>query len=496
MSNNVILELKDISKTFPGVRALDNVSMTINKGEVHGLIGENGAGKSTLIKILCGVYIADSGKIVINGRDVVIHSPAAAQEHGIQVMHQEINVLPNMTVAENILLADLPHLHRLFIDDRKLNATAKKYLEAVGLKHLDPQQRMGGLSLATQQMVNLARILTSDPKIIVLDEPTASLTLNESQELFDTIKKFKQSGVSIIYISHYLDEVQKITDNITILRDGKYIKTIDSRTSISDDIVTAMIGRKLSISKRDSEKVGEPVLKLEKVSSSRIIKKVSFSLKRQEVLGLYGLNGAGKTEVMRAIAGLDQILEGNVIINDKDVTRLKIDKKIEEGLAYIAEERRRQGLVLMMPVKYNASLGNEKKHASFSLISDKREVEDVKKYVKMMNVVTPSLDTTISSLSGGNQQKVILSRCLSRNSKIILLDEPTVGIDVGAREEIYQLISTIVSQGASVILASSDINEILRMSDRIVVISQGEVKKILHREEATEERLLLHAMGE
>lgn len=496
MSSSIVLELRNISKTFPGVRALDDVSMSVIKGEVHGLIGENGAGKSTLIKILCGIYIADSGKIIIDGREVQIHSPASAQEHGIQVMHQEINILPNMTVAENIFLYDLPKRHKLFIDDKALNASALKYLEAVGLSDVPPQTRMGELSLATQQMANLARILTTVPKVIVLDEPTASLTLNESQQLFETINKFKEMGVSIIYISHYLEEVQKITDRITILRDGRFIQTITSKTAVNEDIVTAMIGKKLLISKRAAEKVGQPILDVDKVSSAKIIKKVSFTLKKQEVLGLYGLNGAGKTEVLRAIAGLDKILEGSIFLHDMDVTSVGIKKKIENGLAYIAEERRRQGLVLSMPVKYNASLGNEKKHAKLSIISDKKETEDVSKYIKIMNVVTPSLDTAIGSLSGGNQQKVILSRCLSRNSRIILLDEPTVGIDVGAREEIYLLITRIVSSGASVILASSDINEILRLSDRIVIISQGEVKKILPREDATEEKLLLHAMGE
>jgi len=322
------------------------------------------------------------------------------------------------------------------------------------------------------------------------------LTQNEAEQLFESIERFKKLGVSIIYISHYLDEVLKISDRVTVLRNGKQITTVDSKKTSSEELVTAMIGKKLTVKRRFTEEFGDNVLELKNVSSPFIIKRISFNVKHKEIFGLYGLNGAGKTETMRAIFGIDTILEGVVKLFGQDETQSEIPRKMDKGLVYIAEERRRQGLVLGMTVKENASLGNEKKYAKAFLISEKNEIEDIKTYISRMSVMTPSLKTPISSLSGGNQQKVIMSRCLARDAKIILLDEPTVGIDVGAREEIYNLISEIVSTGTTVVIASSDMNEILRMCDRIAIIAHGTIRKILSREEASEEKLLLHAIGE
>jgi len=491
-----VLAFKEISKTFPGVLALDNISFSIKRGEVHGLVGENGAGKSTLIKILCGIYSADSGEIQINGKKAHITSPGESQACGIQVMHQEISVLTNMTVAENIMIYNMPRKLGFWADDKKMNARAKEVLSTVGLDYIDPQQQVSELSLANQQMINLARIVSTNPHVVLLDEPTASLTMNEAQQLFKVINNFKNMGVSIIYISHYLDEVINISDRITILRDGKYVKTVNSKETTNEQIVTAMIGKRLTTENRKAEEHGKTILDVQNVTGPSVIKHINLDLKQKEVLGLYGLNGAGKTETLRAIAGLDKLLQGNVTLYDKDITHSDVVHTLSEGLVYVPEDRRRQGLVLQMTVRENASLGNEKKYSKISFVNSKKEKQDAMKYVKKMKVKTPALETQIGVLSGGNQQKVILARGLSRNARVFLLDEPTVGIDVGARSEIYQLISEIVKDGAAVLLASSDVNEILETCDRIAIIAHGTISTILNRKDATEEKLLLYAMGD
>ncbi len=496
IQQEAVLEFRGIQKTFPGVLALDNVSFSIGRGEVHGLVGENGAGKSTLIKILCGVYSADQGEIWIDGKKAHITSPAEAQTCGIQVMHQEISVLQNMTVAENIMIYDMPRKLGFWTDEKRMNQIAREVLDSVGLDYVNPKKPMSGYSLATQQMINLARILSTNPHVVLLDEPTASLTMNEAQELFQVIRRFQAKGVSIIYISHYLDEVINICDRISVLRDGKYVKTFDAKATTNEEIVTAMIGKKLKAERRTPEERGEVVLTMENVSGPSIIKHIGLELHRNEVLGLYGLNGAGKTETFRAITGADKILEGKITLNGQDITNRSIGECQSRGLMYVTEDRRRQGLVLGMSVRENAALGNEKKYSKASFISVKKEKADVQTYAKQMKVKTPSMETQVGTLSGGNQQKVILARCLARNSKIFLLDEPTVGIDVGAREEIYTLISEIVKEGASIILASSDLNEILQVCDRVAILAGGSIVKTMDIDEASEETLLLYAMGD
>ncbi len=492
---DIALEINGICKTFPGVIALDHVSFKVKKGEVHGLVGENGAGKSTLIKILSGVYSAESGELVINGKKAHISSPIDSLHSGIQVMHQEISVMPNMTVAENILIYDLPRKFGFYMDDKIMNARARELLDSVGLYHISPTQKVGSLSLANQQMIHLARIVSTNPSVILLDEPTASLTSNEAKELFAVIQRFKQNGVAVIYISHYLDEVISISDQITVLRDGRHITTVNSKSVSSDDIVTAMIGHQIKKEFRKPEVYGNEVLRLTNVTTATLIRNINLCLRQREVLGLYGLGGAGKTETMRAITGLDSVLQGTVSLFNTDVTHSSIAKKLRQGLAFIPEDRRRQGLVLQMNVQENASLGGERKYAFGGILRKKFEANDIKTYVKKMRIKSPSMQTQVSVLSGGNQQKVIMARCLAHQAKVFLLDEPTVGIDVGARGEIYQLISEIVQEGSSVLLASSDINEIMQTCDRVVVLSHGRVAAVLDRKDCTEEKLLMYAMG-
>lgn len=493
---NTILEFQNIIKTFPGVRALDQVSFSVEKGEVHGLVGENGAGKSTLIKILSGIYHADSGEIRVGGKSVHITDPEQAQEHGIYVMHQEISVIPNMSVAENMNIYDMPRRAGIFADMKEMYKRTRAALDAVGLTYVDPRAVISRYSLATQQMIHLARIISMEPKVVLLDEPTASLTMNETQQLFRSIQKFKDKGVSIIYISHYLDEVLQICDRITVLRDGRYVNTYRSDETDNEEIVTAMIGKSIKHSDRDPEQTGKVVLEAVNISAPSIVHHTDLKLHEKEVLGVYGLNGAGKTELLRLLAGCDQALEGEIRTFGEKAGRPDIRSQLKKGIVYVPEDRRRLGLVLGMSVLENTSLGNERKYASMEMISRKKEYKDAETYIKKMRVKTPSGKTVVEVLSGGNQQKVILARCMARNAKIILLDEPTVGIDVGAREEIYALISEFVSGGAAVILASSDMNEVLGTADRIAVLAHGRIVKVLEKNEATEEKLLLYAMGD
>ena len=490
-----VLEFKSIRKAFPGGLALDDVSFNISRGEVHGLVGENGAGKSTLIKILCGVYQADGGTILIDGKDACIKQPLDAQQAGIQVMHQEINVVPDMTVAENIWLYNLPR-KGILVNDKELNRKTRELLETLALTHIDPKMRMGELSLADQQMTNLARIVSTKPKVILMDEPTATLTMNEANKLFKVIRKFRDMGVSIIYISHYIDEVLEICDRITVLRDGHFIDTVSSAGSSSEEIIAHMVGKKLKTKRRTSEALGEEVLRVSQISTANIIKFINLNLHKKEVLGLYGLNGAGKTETLRAIAGLDPLLTGSMELFGEDISKTNHNTRMSRGIVYAPEDRRRLGLVMPMSVAQNSSLGNEDKYTVGPMISGRKEREDVCKYVSTMHVATPSIQTSVNVLSGGNQQKVILARCLARRSKIFLMDEPTVGIDVGARAEIYELISNIIKGDAAVIIASSDMDEILEVSDRVAIIANGRIVKIMEHDEFDREKMLYYAMGD
>lgn len=492
---DTILDLRNITKTFPGVLALDSISFSIGRGEVHGIVGENGAGKSTLIKILCGVYRPDGGDIIVNGQKVHIQVPSDAQKAGIQVMHQEISILPGMTVAENIMMYRLPRKLGFWTDERELNRQTEKLLAFLELDHIYSKTRMGDLSLAEQQMINLARIVSTNAKVVLLDEPTAALTMNEVKKLMNVIRRFRKMGVSIVYISHYIDEVLDICDRITILRDGKYIKTVNSREVTNEEVVTNMVGKKLKNEKREAEEHGEELLRLTDVSTAKIIKHINLTLKKREVLGLYGLNGAGKTETLRAIAGHDELLTGKITLHSEDIGGLNSKKRMERGVIYAPEDRRRQGLIMQMSVTQNASLGNEKKYTRNIFINEKQEKNDIRTYVNKMRVKTPSLQTQVSVLSGGNQQKVILARNMARNAKIFLMDEPTVGIDVGVREEIYELISNIVKTDAAVLIASSDMNEIIDVCDRIAIIAGGRIVAVMNKDEAKEENMLLYAMG-
>jgi len=492
-----VLQLKDIVKTFPGVMALKGVSMEIYPGEVCGLVGENGAGKSTLVKIISGIYKADSGEIRIDGGVVHINSSAEAGMHGIQVMHQDRKNFPNMTVAENLLISQLPHRYG-FINKNLMLERSGKLLEHVGLGGLDLNSRMGDLSIAVQQMVDLARVLSTDPKVVLFDEPTAALSKKDVEKLFGIIRDLKSRGVAIIYISHYLDEVLDICDTVHILRDGNHVGAFPANELTTEQVIEHMIGQKrkpLSFDGRKPRGSGREVLKVEALTSLPKLNRIDLTLYSGEILGLYGTVGAGKTECLRAIYGLDPIDQGIVSINGKTLTRRSVQTSLAHGMVLVPEDRKRQALVLSSSVRKNATLGLEQLFERFGWIRFGKEKNTVKHYVDELKIKTPTTEVEVGTLSGGNQQKVVLSRSMLRKANIYLLDEPTVGIDVGARFEIYRLIRQLADSGASIIVASSEISEIMEICDRIVVLRQGRVTAELDRDEATEDNLLLHAVG-
>lgn len=490
-----LLILEGIQKVFPGVIALDGVNLQIGRGEVHGLIGENGAGKSTLIKILCGIYRPDGGAMILDGEAVSFSSPTDSQNKGIQVMHQEIRLHGNLTVAENIFINHLP-VKAGFLNKKTLYRRAEALLETLDITSFSVRDVVGGLSLANQQMVTLARILSNTPKIVLMDEPTASLTQNEALRLFGIINELKQKGVTVIYISHYLEEVRKITDRISILRDGKYVGTYDSGEVDTQELVQLVAGK--AVEKRtakEQKKLGNTLLAVDRLAALPVVHDVSFSVREGEVVGIYALNGAGKSETLRTIYGIDRQSSGTISVRGMQVNLKTVQDALKQGIILLPEDRRRQGLVLKLSVKENIALGNERLFSRCGFISRQKERPIVESYVKKMRIKAPSLQTLTLNLSGGNQQKVVLARSMCRNMKIFMLDEPTVGIDVGARSEIYQLIEEMAENGAGVVVASSDFNEIMEICDKAVILYQGRVAATLGREAFSEDAMLFYAMG-
>jgi ABC-type sugar transport system ATPase subunit len=492
-----VLQLQDVVKTFPGVVALQGVSLDLMPGEVCGLVGENGAGKSTLVKIISGIYKPDSGSMDISGTSVSINNSISAGEHGIQVMHQDRKNAPNLTVAENLFLTQMP-LRFGMVDKKTMEENAKLLLAQVGLENLNPQVKIGSLSIAVQQMIDLARILITDPKIVLFDEPTAALSKKDVEHLFRIIRELTSRGVAVIYISHYLDEVLDISNRVYILRDGNHVGTFPAAELTAEQVIAHMIGDKRTVLRDTARKVNrssEIVLEVNNLSVQPKIHQLSFHLIRGEILGLYGTVGAGKTECLKSIYGLDMAHEGEIIIRGKHSRSHNVQRSLKEGIVLVPEDRKRQGLVLKASVRMNATLGIEFLFEKFMFLRKKKEKSLVEEYVRKLSVKTPDIETEVGNLSGGNQQKVVLSRGLARGASIFLLDEPTVGIDVGARAEIYRLIREIADKGTAVIVASSEISEIMEISDRILVMRQGEITAELNREEASEDKLLFYAIG-
>jgi len=487
--SEIILSLENISKSFPGVRALDDVSFEIKRGTIHALLGENGAGKSTLIKIISGIYKADSGTIKMNGVPAEIHSPREAQNHGIAVVHQELNLAEPLTVAENIFLGKL-HKKGIFTDWKKVHREANGLLENLGMT-IDTSSVVGSLSISQRQVVEICKAMTYAAKIFILDEPTATLTAYEIEKLFSIMKRIQQDGGTIIYISHRLEEVFEVCDELTVLRDGKYIGTKSVSESTKNDLIKMMVGRELSEEFPKIETtIGDVLLDVEDFRCGKTPTGVGFQLRRSEILGFAGLIGSGRTELIRAILGADKADGGSVKLDGKAVNYKKFPEAIKDGFGFITEDRKRQGLILEMPVKNNISLAAMRKVSKFGFVSNRKENATALDYINKLRISTPSADAQVNHLSGGNQQKVVIAKWLLVDSRIVIVDEPTRGIDVGAKVEIYNILNSFVQEGKSVIMISSAMSELIGMCDRIYIMHEGRIKGMLNRSEFSSETIL------
>lgn len=496
MENKLVLEMKNISKSFPGVKALSDINFDVRVGETHALLGENGAGKSTLIKILAGLYKADEGFIYIHGQKVEICDVQSSQQLGISVIHQELCLAPNISVAANIFLAKetVKGPFRL-IDNNKLNEDAQEILDRYGL-NIRSEDSVGDLSVAQQQMVEIAKALSMDSRIIVMDEPTASLTDKEVIKLFESIRILKQKGVAIIYISHHIEELFEIADRVTIMRDGSYIGTkITSETSYKE-LVSMMVGRELKdMYPKTHSPVGKTIFEVKNLNCGRKVKNVSFSLLQGEILGFYGLVGSGRTELMRAIFGIDKPCTGEIFLDGQKVENEKPEDSISNGIVLVPESRKEQGLILTQGVDYNITLCIL--NQLIKGIRIKKELYDdiVDKYIHDLSIKTPSTKQLVKNLSGGNQQKIVIAKWLAKKPKVLILDEPTRGIDVGAKKEIYEIICRLVEEGVGVIMVSSELPEIVNMSTRVITMHEGKISGIISKEEISQENIALHATG-
>ncbi|MCR4431359.1 MAG: sugar ABC transporter ATP-binding protein [Tepidanaerobacteraceae bacterium] len=492
MHQKPILEIAGVSKSFPGVKALSKVDLDIYPGQVHVLLGENGAGKSTLIKIISGVYTRDEGIIKLNGREVFFNNPRQALNAGISVIHQELSVIPDLTVAENIFLGREPRLQRTgFIDKKRMYSEAGRLLESMGVK-INPRAVIRDLNTADRQMVEIARAVSQNSSIVIMDEPTSSLSENEVEALFGVIERLKSENVAIIYISHRLKEITSIGDVVTILRDGCVVKTVKIKDIDENQMIALMVGREITkfYYKSEVPSTGEIVLEVKNYTRRGAFEDVSFALKKGEILGVAGLIGAGRTEVMRAVFGADKVDRGECIYNGKPVRFATPQQAINAGIGFIPEDRRNQGLLLSKSVRENISLASLFPNSSKGFVDFKWEKNVAKEYIAMLRIKTPDENAVTKNLSGGNQQKVVIAKWLAARSKILIMDEPTRGIDVNAKAEIYAIMKNFVENGGSIIMVSSELPEILGVSDRIMVMREGRVAGIIDAQGATEKDIM------
>jgi ribose transport system ATP-binding protein len=495
--NDLLLEMRGIVKRYPGVVAVDGAQLTLKPGEVHCLVGENGAGKSTLMKILAGAVQPDEGEIRLEGEPIRIDSPQHAQRLGISMIYQEFNLTPFQSVAENIFLGREPRYGKTpFINWPKLRADAKELLDRIRVK-LDVNKPVFECSIAQQQMIEIAKALSFNARVIVMDEPSATLTDHELEALFDLIRNLKAQGIGIIYISHRLEEVFTTGDRVTVMRDGAYIATENVADVNRERIIKMMVGRELTEEfPKESFDLGEERLRVEGLTRDGVFEDVSFAVRTGEIVGLTGLVGAGRTEVARAIFGADAIDRGTIYLDGGPVRIANPRQAIRQGIGLLTEDRKNQGLVLGMSVRENATLANLGALVRAGFLRRGEEHRVSKKFVDDLRIKTPSVDQTVQNLSGGNQQKVVLAKWLFTQSKVLIFDEPTRGIDVGAKVEIYRLINALVRKGVAVLIISSELPEILGMCDRILVMHEGRLAGELTRNDATQEAIMRLATGE
>ena len=488
---DVILTMKGIDKSFPGVHALDHVDLEIRKGEVHALMGENGAGKSTLMKVLTGIYSKDEGTITYEGKEVEFSNPREAQDAGIVIVHQELNMLGHLTVAQNIFIGR-EIMNGKLIDDKKMNEEAKKLFDQLGID-IDPKETMSRLTVGKQQMCEIAKAISHDAKVIIFDEPSAALTEAEIEELFKIIRDLRDKQLGIVYISHRMDEIKVITDRVTVMRDGGYVGTLITKDCTKDDIINMMVGRVIYEDPKTASNVPKDapvVLKVEHLNAGRMVRDVSFELHKGEILGFSGLMGAGRTETARALFGADPKESGDIYVNGQKVEIKTPQDAVKCGIGYLSEDRKRYGIVVAKTIAENSTMASLDNFMKGIFIDKKKEKQAAQEYVYALKTKTPSVDQLVVNLSGGNQQKVVIAKWLVRNCDILIFDEPTRGIDVGAKSEIYHLMNELAAQGKSIIMISSEMTEILRMSDRIVIMCEGRKTGELDIAEATQERIM------
>ena len=491
MENDYILKLQGIAKSFPGVKALDDVSFDVKRGAIHALVGENGAGKSTLIKILAGIYHADEGALHFNGRDnVAFRTPHESHQAGIGVVHQEIKLADPLTVAENMFVGNLVYTKLGLVDWKTMKKRARQIIRDLGID-IDVNAPVGSLSVAKQQIVEICKAVNLEMKLLIMDEPSATLTERELEIMFGIVRKLRDEGITIIYISHRLDEIFELADMVTVLRDGKHIGTVPVSSVTRDRLIAMMVGRELGQQYPKEEiAIGETVLEAKGIVRKGVLKDISFEVRKGEIFGISGLVDSGRTELARAILGIDKLDAGEVFVRGKKVNYRGFHDAIRDGLGLIPEDRKKQGLVQIFDIKTNICMVNLKKVIRAGIVRKRLVNRYGMEYAKKLRVIMPSLDTQVQFLSGGNQQKVVVAKWLMQDSEILILDEPTRGIDVGAKAEIYRLMTEMVKEGKTVIVISSEMPELLGMCDRIMVMHEGQKKGELTREEANQERIM------
>jgi len=489
------LQFDSITKTFPGVRALSDVSFVAAAGSVHALLGENGAGKSTLLKILSGVYRPDSGRLMVGGQSHVFRNTAEAIGSGVAVIYQELHLVPEMSVAENLYLGHFPNKFGC-ISGRRMRADAQRELQSLG-EDISPRARVSSLSIGQRQMVEIAKALCRDAKVIAFDEPTSSLSARETGRLFGVIRRLREQGRVILYVSHRMEEIYEICDAATVLRDGRHVETFASLQGVTrDTLVRRMVGREISdVFGYRARAIGQTVLEIENLAGAALARPAQFSLRAGEILGFFGLVGAGRSELMRLIYGADKPSAGRIRLSGEAYRPRRPSQSIRRGIVFCPEDRKKDGIIPVRSVMENLNLSSRRKFSPLRfLISPRSEKRNASEFVKQLAIKTPGLNQPIKLLSGGNQQKVILARWLGESPRVVILDEPTRGIDVGAKSEIYNIIYTLAERGVAVVVVSSELPEVLGICDRIAVMRQGEIAGIIERSQATQENLLALAL--
>ncbi len=492
-----ILQMKNVTKTFPGVLALNNLSFDICKGEVHALLGENGAGKSTLMKIISGVYPKNEGKMFYKGKEVQIQNPLTAQKMGISIIYQEFNLFPQLTVAQNIFIGREPRSNiKGLLDEKQLNEDTQTILDSLNLD-IKPSQIVASLPVARQQMVEIAKAISFNAEVLIMDEPTSALTESEIEQLFRIIKDLKAQGVGIVYISHRLQELDELADRVTVMRDGEWVGTVDYKDTTPSKLISMMVGRDIKdMFPKRKAKIGETLLEVETLCRETHLDNVGFRLNKGEIVGIAGLMGAGRTELARAVFGADKTEVSEIKFEGRKVKIKSPTDAIKLGIGYLTEDRKKDGLALNLDVEENTILASIREFCDrFGIIKKKKCTATTKDLIDSLRIKTPSLQQKVVNLSGGNQQKIILAKWLCKHSKLLIFDEPTRGIDVGAKVEVYEIMSNLAESGVGIIMISSELPEILGMSDRILVMREGKIAGELSKLEATQEKIMTLATG-